>query len=130
LKAIVKVDSKGRVTIPLYIREALGLEPDSYVELELNESSKEIKLRPISRSNELLADLTVELNSVNDIHSLIDRIVREGTDIKLLRCRSVEGSNEYLCTVTIGIIDYSLLEVIKEALSTINLRIKEIGIKK
>ncbi len=127
MKAIVKVDGKGRITIPLYIRESVGLEPDSYVEIEVVEGGKELRLRPIARSDEVLADLTIELHSINDLHKLIDEVVKEGADIKLLRCRSL-GEERYSCTITIGVIDIELVEILRSTLSKAKLPINSINV--
>ena len=127
MKAIVKVDGKGRITIPLYIRESIGLEPDSYVEVEVIEGGKELRLRPIAKSDEVLADLTVELHSINDLHKLIDEVVREGADIKLLKCRSL-NEERYSCTITIGVIDVELVEILRSTLSKARLPISSINI--
>jgi len=127
LKAIVKVDGKGRITIPLYIRESIGLEPDSYVEIEVIESGKELRLRPIAKSDEVLADLTVELHSINDLHKLIEEVVREGADIKLLKCRSL-NEERYSCTITIGVIDVEMVEILRSTLSKARLPISSINI--
>ena len=127
MKAIVKVDGKGRITIPLYIRESIGLEPDSYVEIEVIESGKELRLRPIAKSDEVLADLTVELHSINDLHKLIEEVVREGADIKLLKCRSL-NEERYSCTITIGVIDVEMVEILRSTLSKARLPISSINI--
>ena len=127
MKAIVKVDGKGRITIPLYIRESIGLEPDSYVEIEVIESGKELRLRPIAKSDEVLADLTVQLHSINDLHKLIEEVVREGADIKLLKCRSL-NEERYSCTITIGVIDVEMVEILRSTLSKARLPISSINI--
>jgi AbrB family looped-hinge helix DNA binding protein len=40
---VIKVTSKGQVTIPVELREALGIDKDSY--LEVSEADSEIRLR-------------------------------------------------------------------------------------
>ena len=129
LKAIVKVDGKGRITIPLFIREAVGLEPNSYVEIEFDEVSKELKVRPVSKAGELLVDVLVELTAVNGIHTLIDSIVKEGADIKLLRCKSIE-EGKYACALTVGVLDYELFRTLKESLKSMSLKVREVAIRR
>jgi len=114
LKAIVKVDGKGRVTIPLYIREAIGLEPGSYVEVEVIDN-KEVRIKPLSLSNEVLAEVHVRLKNTEEMHKLIDVIVSEGADIRLLRCKS-QNTEGYSCILTIGVIDAELVDVIRDSL--------------
>ncbi|NPA97318.1 MAG: AbrB/MazE/SpoVT family DNA-binding domain-containing protein [Crenarchaeota archaeon] len=42
---VLKVDGKGRITIPSYMRIALGIEPNSKVILALDEDRKVIEVR-------------------------------------------------------------------------------------
>jgi len=46
---IAKITSKGQITMPKAIRQALGVQPGSKIEFYMNEN-KEIIVRPISRT--------------------------------------------------------------------------------
>lgn len=50
----VKVTSKGQITIPIELRQALGIDRDSY--LEVVESKQEIRLRKIVPARPLADD--------------------------------------------------------------------------
>ncbi|AEM39056.1 transcriptional regulator, AbrB family [Pyrolobus fumarii 1A] len=46
---IVRVDSKGRVTIPLEVRRRLGLREGSMLRVIIDEGSKRIMLEPVEQ---------------------------------------------------------------------------------
>ena len=121
MRIIAKVDGKGRVTIPLFIREILGIEPDSYVEIVVDERSKELKIKPIARSGEVLVDVSLELIDVNDIHKALNKIIEEGAEIKMLKCGL--SKDRYVCTVTIGLISSDLVDALKKALISEGIKI-------
>ncbi len=111
MKAIVRVDSKGRITIPLYIREEVGIEPESYVEIVTAKDRKEIIIKPVTKSGELIVSMKIVLREPADIVNIVDKLAREGTEVIEFRCRKEEG--EYVCTITIGVIDYAMAIHIK-----------------
>jgi len=43
------MDSKGRITIPLQIREKLGIKDGTYLQIDLNTVTRKIILTPITR---------------------------------------------------------------------------------
>jgi len=49
----MRVTSKGQVTIPLTVRERLGIEPGSDVDFELDERGARIVRRRTSRGSEI-----------------------------------------------------------------------------
>ena len=121
MRAVVKIDPKGRITIPLYIRESVGLEPFSYVEIEVCEDGKSIVIKPISKSGEVLVDLRVMLSNIDDFMRVLRTILAEGVEVRLLKCRSSSNS-EYDCTFTLTLLDRVLAEHIES-------KLKESGIK-
>ena len=53
---IIKIDSNGQLTIPVDIREQLGLLPNTELQLEVMEDTLQIrKPRPLSRGKQLIA---------------------------------------------------------------------------
>jgi len=121
VRAIVKVDPKGRITIPLYIREAVGLEPFSYAEVEVSEDNKSIIIKPISKSGEVLVDIKVTLNNIDDFTRVLKTILAEGVEVRLLKCRSVDDKG-YSCIFTLTLLDRVLAEHIGR-------KLKDSGIK-
>jgi len=86
IKEVVKVDSKGRITIPLTIREALDIHEGMTVLLIADREKKEIILSPVPERAQL-----VELNiEVEDRPGVLAEIAREladkGIDIIATRC--------------------------------------------
>jgi len=122
LRALVKVDSKGRVTIPLYLREAIGIEPESYVELEVNRDEGVIILRPASTPGELAVDFEVILNRAEDVQQLTAAIVESGGEVRLLRCYREEG-DRYRCQVTTLVLDLKAAELLKNKVSERGLKV-------
>lgn len=121
MRAIVKVDPKGRITIPLYIRETVGLEPFSYAEVEVSEDGKSIIIKPVSKSGEVLVDIKVTLNNINDFMQVLKTILAEGVEVRLLKCRSMDNK-EYSCIFTLTLLDRILAEHIGR-------KLKDSGIK-
>ncbi|MCD6085060.1 MAG: hypothetical protein J7J20_05925 [Desulfurococcales archaeon] len=115
MRAIVKIDPKGRITIPLYIRESVGLEPFSYAEVEVGSDGKSIVIKPISRSGEVLIDFKVSLSNINDFMKVLKTLLAEGVEVRLLKCRS-SADNEYDCVLTLTLLDRSLAEHLENKL--------------
>ncbi|MCD6323637.1 MAG: hypothetical protein J7L55_00800, partial [Desulfurococcales archaeon] len=82
VRALVKIDSKGRVTIPMYLREALGLRPESYVELWVDEASGTIVMRPYEHGDEYLVDVEMLLPAPEDLEKVIRVVVDEGAEVR------------------------------------------------
>ena len=114
MKAIVRVDSKGRITIPLYIREEVGVEPESYVEISVN-NKKEIIIKPVTKSGELIISMKIVLREPKDIVHIIDKLIKEGADVIEFKCRKEEG--EFICTIILSVIDYTMASHIKNVVN-------------
>lgn len=85
-KELVKVDSKGRITIPLSIREALGIREGMNILLFADLDEKKIFLSPIPDKAKL-----VEINvTVEDRPGVVAEISKtladNGIDIVALKC--------------------------------------------
>ena len=52
----MRVTSKGQVTIPIALREAIGLQPDTEVEFELVEGGVVVRRSPYDRRGERLIE--------------------------------------------------------------------------
>lgn len=86
IKEVVKVDSKGRITIPLTIREALDIHEGMTVLLIADREKKEIILSPVPKRAQLV-ELSIE---VEDRPGVLAEIAKEladkGIDIIATRC--------------------------------------------
>ncbi len=108
---VLRVDSKGRITIPAYMRLVLGIEPNSKVVAILDEERKVIELRvtepgalflcvsesvDVSELEALVHEYASKLVSINcvrsDKGSAYCRIVTRDEPIELegFMCRSLE----------------------------------------
>lgn len=114
MRAISKVDSKGRITIPMFIREELNIEPDSYVEMEYSREDRALVIRPLTRAGELLVDIHVELSDVDQLQRALSTIINEGSEIRMLRC--LLANDRYCCVITAVVIDFTIANAIRESL--------------
>ncbi len=118
---MTKIDSKGRITIPLFIREMLGLEPEMYVAIEINKDDNTLIIKPISSSGELLADFEVVLNRPEQIQDLIKAVVDEGAEVRFLKCFNDQEGNSS-CIITVAVVDMKAASLLRE-------RMRKYGIK-
>lgn len=79
---VVKVTSKGQVTIPVEIRSALGIGEDSY--LEVVEDAGEVRLRriasiaPLSKTDPIWELLGTGASGLSDVAEEHDRYLAAG----------------------------------------------------
>lgn len=59
-QAVVKIDNKGRVTLPKHMREALGLETGDAVFLKYEPGKKQLRLAPAVSPFDVLAEHAVK----------------------------------------------------------------------
>ncbi len=103
MKALVRIDQKGRITIPLFIREALGLRPETTVAVEVNEEKGIIILRPVFTDNEFLMEYEVLLGRPELLEDLIRCVIDEGAEVRYLKCLNEERGNR--CVLIASVID-------------------------
>ncbi len=86
IKELVRVDSKGRITIPLTIREALDIHEGMNILLIADREKKEIVLSPVPERARLV-EMTIE---IEDRPGVLAEIAKEladhGIDIIATRC--------------------------------------------
>lgn len=86
IKEIVKVDSKGRITIPLTIREALDIREGMTVLLIADKEKKEIIVSPIPERAKLV-ELTIRVEDRPGVLAELTRELAErGIDIIATKC--------------------------------------------
>lgn len=113
-RLIVRVDGKGRITLPLYIRRELGIEEYSSVELVVDQARRELIVRPITPSGEYLMNLEVELENPDKVSELVNLIIEGGGELKIIKC--VPNPNK--CLVSVSVIDLKAGENLVESLSS------------
>lgn len=107
-KYILKLDEKGRITIPQSVREALGIEPGMFVELSIDYPGKVIVLKPVSTG--VIANYKVRMRERRDIVDIISAILEEGSDLKYVEL----GESE--CSIGVFVIDNVMAEKLMEKL--------------
>ncbi len=100
LTALVRVDSKGRVTIPQTIREALGIDVGMTVAVIADTDKREILLTPVSPDVTKLYEIIVELADVpGAIAKLTSKLAEHGVDIIASKCASIIRTEIGNCTI-------------------------------
>lgn len=91
ITSLVKVDSKGRVTIPLFIREALDIQEGRYLIVIADVDKKEILLTPISSKGESIYEIKVELQDKPGALAEFSKMLKElGFDQLMIRCSTIK----------------------------------------
>lgn len=114
MRMTVRIDSKGRVTIPSVIRDELGLGPNSIVEIESDPDKGVIVIRPVS-SEGVIVDLVVETPSINGVSKVIVVAAETGSELRYLKCGA--GETGVRCELIITLLDYSMVKELVDRLS-------------
>ena len=122
LTGIVKVDSKGRITIPQTMRESLGIEPGMLVALLADGDKKEIVINPILSENAKVLELNVDMmDKPGSLAKVIDKLAEYKIDIISNRCTSITRREEGECTFIIDMSQSSIdTDKLKSALESID----------
>ncbi|MET1128989.1 MAG: AbrB/MazE/SpoVT family DNA-binding domain-containing protein [Thermoproteota archaeon] len=116
---VVKVDSKGRVTIPLVIREALNIVEGMTLILVADSEKKEIVLTPLPVESEKLIEIKVELQDVpGALAKAVERLAALNVDQVTTQCTTVKRGEYAECIIIADLSksDKSLNEVKEELL--------------
>jgi len=89
--SILKVDSKGRVTIPQVVREALDISEGRQLLAVADFDRKEIIITPITSKASALYEIRVELKDMPGILASFGEKMKElGLDQLIVRCSSIK----------------------------------------
>ncbi|MCG2896831.1 MAG: ACT domain-containing protein [Acidilobus sp.] len=118
LTGLVKVDSKGRITIPQTIRESLGIEAGMLVAMLADTEKKEIIVSPIMAENAKVVQIEV---TMQDRPGALARVTSKLSELKVdiiaNRCTSITRREEGECTFIVDISQSSTdVEGIRKAL--------------
>ncbi len=103
IKEIVRVDSKGRITIPLVIREALDIREGMNVLLIADTSRKEVIVSPISDEARLL-EIEFEMEDrPGALAEIVSELARQGVDMVITRCTALKRGETAECLVVVDI---------------------------
>ncbi len=115
LSAIVKVDSKGRITIPQAIRNALGIEKGMVLMVIGDTEKSEIYITPLAKSEgEKIHYLEITLKDrPGALAQVTQALASHGVDIVANRCVSVVRGEEGVCFI---VADFSKADVDAETM--------------
>lgn len=104
LTGLVKVDSKGRITIPQTIRESLGIEAGMLVAMLADTEKKEIIVSPIMAENAKVVQIEVTMQDrPGALAKVTSRLSELKVDIIANRCTSITRREEGECTFIVDI---------------------------
>jgi len=118
LTGLVKVDSKGRITIPQTIRESLGIEAGMLVAMLADTEKKEIIVSPIMAENAKVVQIEV---TMQDRPGALAKVTSKLSDLKVdiiaNRCTSITRREEGECTFIVDMSQSSTdVEGVRKAL--------------
>jgi AbrB family looped-hinge helix DNA binding protein len=118
LTGLVKVDSKGRITIPQTIRESLGIEAGMLVAMLADTEKKEIIVSPIMAENAKVVQIEVTMQDrPGALAKVTSKLSELKVDIIANRCTSITRKEEGECTFIVDISQSSTdVEGIRKAL--------------
>ncbi len=104
MSALVKVDSKGRITIPQPIREALGIETGMYVVLLADVDKGEILVSPVASKSTRLYEIEIEFRDEPGALAKILKVFADhGADIVASKCASIVRGETAGCTLVVDL---------------------------
>ncbi len=102
-KELVKVDSKGRITIPLTIREALGIHEGMNVLLIADLDEKKIFISPIPDKARLM-ELNIMVDDRPGVVAEISKVLADhGVDIIALKCVVIKRGVTGECYIVVDL---------------------------
>lgn len=113
MRMTVRIDSKGRVTIPSVIRDEIGLGPNSIVEIESDPDRGIIVIRPVSGEG-VIVDLVVEVLDINEISKAVAAAAETGAELRYLKCSA--GGAGVRCELITTLLDYSMIKELVDRL--------------
>jgi len=122
LTGLVKVDSKGRITIPQTIRESLGIEAGMLVAMLADTEKKEIIVSPIMAENAKVIQIEVTMQDrPGALAKVTSKLSELKVDIIANRCTSITRREEGECTFIVDISQSSTdVEGVRKALESLD----------
>lgn len=121
LSEIVKVDSKGRVTIPLVVREALGIVEGMNIILIADPDKREIVLTPLPSTESKLYELRIEFKDVpGALAKTSEKLAELGVDQVTTQCTTVKRGEYAVCIIIVDLARAKTdIEQLKNVLSSL-----------
>jgi AbrB family looped-hinge helix DNA binding protein len=100
LTEIVKVDSKGRVTIPLVVREALNIIEGMNLILIADAERREIILTPLPGGAEKLYEFRIEFKDIpGALAKISSKLAQLKADLIVTQCTTVKRGENAECII-------------------------------
>ena len=97
---IVRVDSKGRITIPMVVREMLGIVEGMHMVLLADSEKKEILIVPVLPPKAKLVEIRIEMvDKPGALAEVAERLAKLGVDLIISRCTTVKRGELAECTL-------------------------------
>ncbi len=97
---IVRVDSKGRITIPMVIRETLGIVEGMYVILMADSEKKEILVAPLVPPKAKLVEIHVQMiDKPGALAEVAEKLAKMGVDLIISKCSTIKRGELAECTL-------------------------------
>jgi AbrB family looped-hinge helix DNA binding protein len=121
LSEIVKVDSKGRVTIPLVVREALNIVEGMNLILIADPEKREIIITPLPSAEGRLYELRIEFKDVpGALAKTSEKLAELGVDQITTQCTTVKRGEYAECIIIIDLARSGIdVEELKNILSSL-----------
>ncbi len=117
---LLRVDSKGRVTIPRTVREALNIVEGGYVIMIADLNKNEIVLTPGGGSGGKVMELKISFRDVKGkLAEISEKLVELGVDQLSTSCRTVKKGELAECTLVIEVPKDMEPEALEEKLAEI-----------
>lgn len=109
ISEIVKIDSKGRITIPLIMRESLGLMEGMYVVLIADTERREIMLTPILPPQAKIVEIKLLLkDEPGALAKVAGELANQGIDMITNRCASIKRGETAECIIIVDVSNMKL----------------------
>ncbi len=116
---IVRMDAKGRITVPALIRETLGINEGAYLVIIGDSDNKEIILTPIMSSGQNVYEIAVEFQDVPGAFAAIsEELAKHNADQVTTRCSTIRRGDIAECTMVVDMSNAKIsIEELKEILN-------------
>ncbi|MCS7106706.1 MAG: ACT domain-containing protein [Acidilobaceae archaeon] len=100
MSEIIKVDLKGRITIPQTMREALEIRPGMLMVLIADAEKREIIMNPVMTSGETMYEFDILLaDRPGSLASVTNVFAEHKADIVASKCASITRGEEANCII-------------------------------
>jgi len=100
---LVKVDSKGRITIPQAIRGALDIDTGMYLVLIADLKKREIVISPVTGATKMYQVDIELLDKPGALAKLTSKLAELGADIITSKCTSIARGETGECTIIVDL---------------------------